>query len=186
MIAIRPLTAIAEADLLRLIQGYTSSAKYVVAKTETPERVTFTLEWATLAQPYVKRWDPPDPELRERYLRMPAEGCSLGVFADERLAGLALTEPQAWNRSLWIWEFHIAAEYQRRGLGRRLMEAVAAQARAEGRRCLVVEVQNTNAPAIQFYRAAGFAIEAVDLSYYTNADLERDGEVALFMKRRLE
>lgn len=186
MIAIRPLTAITEADLLRLIRGYTASAKYVVAKTEAGERVTFTLEWVTLARPYVKRWDPPDPELRERYLRMPARGFSFGAYDGETLAGLALAEPQAWNRELWIWEFHVAVEHQRRGLGRRLMEAVAARAHAGGMRCLVVEVQNTNAPAIQFYRAAGFAIEAVDLSYYTNADLEPGGEVALFMKRRLE
>lgn len=186
MIAIRPLTAVTEADLSRLIIGYTSTARYAVSKTEAVARTTITLDWVALEQPHVKRWDSPDPELRERYLRMPAMGFSFGAYDGETLAGLALAEPQAWNRELWIWEFHVAVEHQRRGLGRRLMEAVAARARAGGMHCLVVEVQNTNAPAIQFYRAAGFAIEAVDLSYYTNADLEPGGEVALFMKRRLE
>jgi ribosomal protein S18 acetylase RimI-like enzyme len=49
----------------------------------------------------------------------------------------------------------------------------------------LVETQNTNLPAIRFYRAVGFEIEAVDLSYYTNHDT-LDGEVAIFMKRKVE
>jgi ribosomal protein S18 acetylase RimI-like enzyme len=49
----------------------------------------------------------------------------------------------------------------------------------------VCETQDTNQPAIAFYRAVGFEIEAVDLSYYTNHDLA-GGEVAIFMKRKLE
>ncbi len=42
---------------------------------------------------------------------------------------------------------------------------------------------NTLVPAIDFYRAVGFAVEGIDLSYYTNDDL--NNEVAVFMKRRL-
>ncbi|MDE2700419.1 MAG: hypothetical protein OXI23_16220 [Gemmatimonadota bacterium] len=38
-------------------------------------------------------------------------------------------------------------------------------------------------PAIDFYRGVGFEVEGVDLSYYTNSDV--DGEVAVFMKRKL-
>lgn len=186
MIAVRPLAAVTEADLSRLIVGYTSTARYAVSKTETAARTTITLEWLELDQPYVKRWDPPAPDLLERYRQLPAEGFCFGAYAGETLVGLALAEQQAWNKSLWLWEFHIAAGQQRRGLGRQLMEAVATRARAAGLRCLVAETQNTNAPAIQFYRALGFTLEAVDLAYYTNADLEPGGEVALFMRRRLE
>jgi streptothricin acetyltransferase len=35
------------------------------------------------------------------------------------------------------------------------------------------------------YRAVGFEIDAVDPSYYTNHDAP-DGEVAIFMKRKVE
>lgn len=185
MIAVRPLTAISAAELERLIVGYTSTAKYVVAKTETVERTVITLERVALAEPYVKRWGPLAPDEAERYPRLPAEGFCLGAYQGEALVGLALAERQPWNDSLWIWEFHIAAEYQRRGVGRQLMAAVAARARAAGLRVLVCETQNTNAPAIDFYRSAGFALEGLDLSLYSNADLEPGGEVALFLKRRL-
>lgn len=47
------------------------------------------------------------------------------------------------------------------------------------------ETQNANVPAIDFYRAVGFGLEGVDLSYYSNVD-KLAGEVAVFMKRKLE
>ena len=42
-----------------------------------------------------------------------------------------------------------------------------------------------DAAAIQIYRQLGFRVEGVDLSYYTNEDYP-DGEIAIFMKRRLD
>jgi ribosomal protein S18 acetylase RimI-like enzyme len=52
------------------------------------------------------------------------------------------------------------------------------------RTCVMVCETNTNVPAISFYRQVGFSMDGVDLSYYTNRDLT-DGEVAIFMKRKL-
>ena len=63
------------------------------------------------------------------------------------------------------------------------MDQVAEVAKAEGLRILVCETQNTNVPAIVFYRSVGFEVGGVDLSYYTNRDVE--DEVAVFMKRKL-
>ena len=50
---------------------------------------------------------------------------------------------------------------------------------------IVCETQNYNVPAIEFYRKVGFEIEGIDLSYYSNRDMT-EGEVAIFMKRKLE
>ena len=50
------------------------------------------------------------------------------------------------------------------------MEALAEIGKLAGCRVIVCETQNTNAPAIDFYRRVGFEIGAVDLSYYTNKD----------------
>jgi len=98
--------------------------------------------------------------------------------------GLAIAETHHWNRILWIHEFHIAADVRGQGLGRQLMDAMADRARQNGLRALQVETQNTNVPAIRFYRQVGYEIEAIDLSYYTNRDVE-DYEVAIFMRRKL-
>jgi ribosomal protein S18 acetylase RimI-like enzyme len=78
----------------------------------------------------------------------------------------------------------VAQPCQRQGIGRRLMEALAVRATEAGLRVMVCETQNTNLPAIDFYRSVGFEIEGVDLSYYSNRDLI-EGEVAIFMKRKL-
>lgn len=65
-----------------------------------------------------------------------------------------------------------------------LADELASRAQAAGLRALAVETQNTNVAAIRFYRSVGFAIEGIDLSYYSNIDVE-DGEVAIFLKRKL-
>jgi ribosomal protein S18 acetylase RimI-like enzyme len=96
--------------------------------------------------------------------------------------GIALTEPREWNRSLWVQELHVTEGHRGCGLGRRLLERAVEHARTLRMRCVVCETQSSNVPAIRFYRALGFALEGVDLSYYTNEDRMR-GEVAVFMKR---
>ncbi len=185
MIDIRPLDTITYADIARVMPGYTSGQRYQVGKVETPERIAITLELVALEAPYVRRWGEDESENEAHYREIIArDRLSLGAYDGERLAGLSIGERHAWNRSLWIWEFGVEEPYRRRGIGRRLMDGMAALGRAAELRTLVVETQSTNVPAICFYRALGFAVEAVDLSYYTNDDYD-GGEIAIFMKRKL-
>jgi ribosomal protein S18 acetylase RimI-like enzyme len=112
------------------------------------------------------------------------QGLSLAAYDGAHMIAIAIAEARRWNRSLWVWEFHVAPDYQRQGIGRQLMQALADVARSAGMRVMVAETQNTNLPAVSFYRQVGFNIDGIDLSYYTNRDLI-DGEVAIFMKRNL-
>jgi ribosomal protein S18 acetylase RimI-like enzyme len=184
-IRISGLTALTRADLERLIVGYTSSEKYTVTKREAEAQITLQLDLITLASPYTAP-DPIEEDMLRRYTALAGNGLSLGVYDGEVLVGMALAEPQPWNNSLWVWEFRVAATHQQRGLGRALMETLIEKARTAGFRILVCETQTTNIPAIRFYRALGFSVEGIDLSLYSNNDLRPDGEVAMFMKRRLE
>ncbi|MDX2138471.1 MAG: GNAT family N-acetyltransferase [Chloroflexota bacterium] len=114
------------------------------------------------------------------YADITAAGLSLMAFDDGVPVAIALSTVQAWNGSFWLQEFHVVPDYHGRGVGRLLMDAVKERARSSGCRTIVCETQNTNVPAIRFYRRMGFRIEAVDISLYGNDDL--DHEVALFMK----
>ncbi len=185
MLEIHPLRALDD-DLLRsLIVGYTSGARYEVEKVETPEHTRIELRLVHLPQLFVKRYPDLDTQTAAHYKRLVEQGNSFGAFEGERCVGLALAEPRTWNRSFLLHELHVSEDFQRQGIGRRLIEALAAHGRTLGLRCIVCETQTTNVPAIQFYRAMGFTLEGIDLSLYTNHDRER-GEVALFMKKPLD
>lgn len=182
MIDIRPLPTISQADIDRIMPGYTTTEKMVVGKTESLEQTVITLRLVTLKRPYAKKWDSSEDEIR-RYQAIVAGGLSLGVYDGGLLIAFAIVERRDWNRVLWIWEFGVAGSHRRQGIGRRLMDELEKIARREGLRVMVAETQNTNVPAIRFYRAVGFEIDAVDLSYYTNHDMA-GGEVAIFVKRK--
>ncbi len=184
MVVIRPLSSIDASLLERLITGYTSSEMYRVTREETPDTVSFALRLTVLEQPFVKRYSPVNATELQRYSDLAAVGHAFGAFDGESCVGIAICEPQRWNNGLTVWEFHITPECRGEGVGRALMSAVEAHARDEGMRCLVCETQTSNVPAIRFYRALGFTIDAVDLSLYSNNDMEQ-GEVAVFMKKRI-
>jgi ribosomal protein S18 acetylase RimI-like enzyme len=184
MIRIAKLTQIDSKRLRALTAGYTSPAKYVVSKTESEEVTTITLTLSPIDPPYVKRFGK-DEELEAHYDEILKQGLSLGAYDGNELIGIAIAEKREWNKSMWVWDFHIDADYQGQGIGTKLMNTLAKNAMEADLRVMVCETQNTNVPAINFYRKVGFEIEGLDLSYYTNKDVE-EGEVAIFMKRKLE
>lgn len=181
MALIRKLEAIDEKSLKRLIRGYVSQEKYAIRREENGETILFRLELLALEQPYQKQFE---LDALEAYQSMISDGFSLAAYAEDAIVGVALATVQDWNRALWIHEFHVLESHQGKGIGRDLMEALAEKARDAGLRIMFCETQNTNVPAIRFYRKLGFSLDALDLSLYSNEDYP-DGEIALFMKRKV-
>jgi ribosomal protein S18 acetylase RimI-like enzyme len=184
MIEISPLTKLVLADLERVASGYTSNGKYEVAYSDSENQSSIRLQFIEIKKPYVKKYDHYDEETFQRYTELLNNGFSFGAYDNDLLVGLILAEPREWNRSLWVWEFHVAETHRNQGIGKRLMERAADSAKRIHLRTIVCETQNTNANAIHVYRKLGFRLEGIDISYYTNTD-HPDGEVAVFMKRRL-
>jgi ribosomal protein S18 acetylase RimI-like enzyme len=184
MVEINLLSQLPFDDLKRVISGYVSHHKYVIGKTEAADQTVISVHLAGLDRPYVKRYDHLDAETLARYSQVLKHELSFGAYDDGRLVGMVLAEPYQWNNSLWVHEFHVAETYRGQGIGRQLMEFLAKTGKAAGLRTIVCETQNTNVPAIRFYRRLGFTLEGIDLSYYTNDDWP-DGEIAVFMKKRL-
>ena len=181
---IRPLQHLELGDLRRLVVGYTSDAKYVVTHFEGDQAAEINMILSPLAQPYVKHYEE-DEYLNAHYAEIVPNGNSFGAWVEGKLVGLAICEIVDWNNTLKVWEFHIEEAFHHQGIGRALMEKVIAHAQAEDVRVISCETQNTNVPAIRFYRAMGFHIGAIDLSLYENDDVQH-GEVAIFMKYPLD
>ncbi|MBI5891247.1 MAG: ribosomal protein S18-alanine N-acetyltransferase [Nitrosomonadales bacterium] len=81
-----------------------------------------------------------------------------------------------------LLDIAIAARYQRRGWGGRLLEEMMALARRHGMRRAVLEVRASNAAAIILYRNAGFTDIGLRRDYYP---AENGREDAILMGREL-
>jgi ribosomal protein S18 acetylase RimI-like enzyme len=183
MIELRPLRTFDVNVIQPLIVGYDSAAEYVVTHVDTADVMSMELRLQPLERPYIRRWEPIDAETLVDLAHAVESGYSWGAYAGEELVGVALASPQEWNRTLWVWEFHIAGPWQRQGVGQRLMAALVDQAGRANFRAVVCETQNTNVPAINFYRKQGFVFDGSRLTLYAGSEIEN--EVAIFMKRHL-
>jgi ribosomal protein S18 acetylase RimI-like enzyme len=182
MITIRPYAPVRATELNLLTGPYTCTDTYRVTYQDSETGSGFALDLVALAAPHVHRYS----HIDDAWVRdnLANADCAYGAFDGERLVGVLIAEKRAWNDSLWVWEFHVAAERRGQGIGRLLMEQATAHAKAAGLRVIICETQNRNSAAIKAYRRLGFRPEGIDISYYTNQDYP-DGEVAVFMKRRL-
>ncbi len=142
------------------------------------EEFLFRLVEEMVSPPVQKRYefDPSNSEERQTW--------DVAVIAEEAgaLAGFAAAQYVAWNRRVILWHLYVQPAYRGQGVGTRLLDAMDFFAQSVQARCLWLETQNTNYPAIQFYRRSGFAFCGFDTSLYDPATLGKD-EIALFLTR---
>lgn len=184
-IAIVPLSVAHISQLPSIILGYTTYEKYRIERRETPEETVFCLQLTKLSEPVDISYSHLGEAELARYAGLASNGCCFAAVQDAHLAGIAIAEPQAWNHTLTVWEFHVAPDFQRRGVGRLLMARLVDTAVSLNLRALACETQSTNMPAIRFYRQMGFTLDGIDVSYYTNEDYEPKQDVAVFMKYKI-
>lgn len=77
----------------------------------------------------------------------------------------------------------VAAEWQRRGIGRELLAFATRLARDYGAARLLLEVRPSNLAALALYAAAGFSRVALRRDYYPAGDARED---AIVLQRELE
>ena len=159
------------AALSGLETGFTTERIYRPVR----EELSFRLVEETVQPPLRKQYEfhPSDPEARQNW------DYTAVAEADNALAGFAAAQYVAWNRRVILWHLYVMPASRGKGVGKRLLEAVDAYAQSVQARCVWVETQNVNYPAIQFYRRCGFASCGFDETLYDPSSLTQD-EVALF------
>jgi ribosomal protein S18 acetylase RimI-like enzyme len=98
---------------------------------------------------------------------------------DSVISGFAAAKYEEWNRRVVLWHLYVAPQHRGQGIGRTLLDAVMTFARSTEARCVWLETQNINYPAIQFYRRAGFRLCGLDASLYDPQAFSGE-EIALF------
>jgi len=166
-------------DDLALLAGLDTSFVTERIYRVTRSELGFALADDRVEPPLRKDYGPiiADPRLRELSFSVLAE-------RDGRLAGFAGLDYAAWNRRAVVRHLYVAPEYRRRGVGGALVAQLDASARSAGARCLWLETQNVNYPAVQFYLRAGFRLCGFDESFYAPATVAPP-ETALFFVRDL-
>ena len=141
--------------------------------------LTFRLEAESVAPPLRKRYPfaPADAEERRTW-----DVAAIAEDADGAAAGFAAAQSETWNRRVTLQHLYVAPAFRRQGVGTRLLAAVDAFARSIEARCLWLETQNVNVPAIRFYRRCGFTFCGFDSALYDPRHAP-ETEIALFFAR---
>jgi len=111
-----------------------------------------------------------------------AEGGYIAL-ANGQVAGAVLLNVEEWRSVTRIGDIIVGRQFRRYGIGTLLLNCAADWARKHGCWAIVLETQNVNYPAIQFYLRNGLEVWSIDRHFYPPGSIEH--EVAIFMGKQL-
>lgn len=159
------------------MNGYSTDKIFVVSAIEIGSSIEFILREKD--QAYTKTWEV-SPLNIEELNAVIEQGHSFGAFAEDELVGWAICDYRKSNNSLCIQHLLVSEAFRGQSAGRMLIKNINRKARELHCRIVEAETQNTNYPAIQFYRKAGFAITGINTKLYNDST-----ETALFLSFEL-
>ncbi|HZU69367.1 MAG TPA: GNAT family N-acetyltransferase [Ktedonobacteraceae bacterium] len=105
------------------------------------------------------------------------------ALADDQVAGVVLLNVEEWRSVARVEELIVGRQFRRYGIGSLLLNCASDWARKHGCWAIVLETQNVNYPAIQFYLRNGLEIWSIQQHFYPPGPNEH--EVAIFMGKKL-
>lgn len=155
------------------LNGYTTDKILAISFVEYSGSFEFILREKKLS--YTKTWKTDSNDMNDLN-EIIERGHSFGAFEDGKFIGWIICEHRTWNNSFCIENILISEEFRRNGAGAQLIKNAVLEAKNLNCRIIELETQNTNYPAIQFYRRLGFGITGINTRLYENSE-----ETAVFM-----
>jgi len=130
--------------------------------------------------------DPPVGKTNPRPRLELSDGLLVACAGGE-VIGYGELQFESCNDRARIEHIYVSGRFRGRGVGRSLIDALAERARRErAARCLWLETQNVNYPAVQFYLRMGFRLCGLDETLYRPGDPHlMPDETALYFARDL-
>lgn len=98
--------------------------------------------------------------------------------AEDRIVGRIMLMKN-WNAYAYIEDIKVAPAYRRYGVGRKLIDEAKDWAKSGGMPGIMLETQNNNVRACQFYESCGFILGGFDSCLYKGLD-KTTQEIALY------
>jgi GNAT superfamily N-acetyltransferase len=117
--------------------------------------------------------------------RLAALHYSVVAVSESGIVGLAAAEYSEWNRRVILHHLYVSQALRQSGVGSLLLQNVTAWSASTSARCLWLETQNVNFPAIRFYKNRGFLFCGLDTSLYDPNTVDQL-EIGLFFTKSLE
>jgi GNAT superfamily N-acetyltransferase len=105
------------------------------------------------------------------------------ALADDQVSGVVLLNVEEWRSVARIEDIIVGRQFRRYGIGSLLLNCASDWARKQGCWAIVLETQNVNYPAIQFYLRNGLEVWSIQRHFYPPGPVEH--EVAIFMGKKL-
>lgn len=150
-----------------------------------PNTPAFAFElWETpVDMPLYKSFREYEHKLEEVEARLSCVDGGYVALADEEVAGAILLNLEEWRSVTKVEDLIVGRQFRRFGIGSLLLKCASDWARNRGCCAIVLETQNVNYPAIQFYLRNGLEVWSIYQHFYPPGPVEY--EVAIFMGKEL-
>lgn len=140
--------------------------RYLVSEMATVRitRTGFSLDYTPLPKAEWRTYTEDSVFTAEELFKRKDATC-LFAFSDNQLVGQAVVVKN-WNDLAMVWDLRVDAHMRRKGVGRELLAACEDWAKSQGLQGLMLETQDTNPSACQFYERYGFVLGGVDRMLY--------------------
>ena len=152
---------------------------------QTLDRPALAFElWDTPVDPPIyKSFREYEHKLEEVETRLNSVEGGYVALAGGQIAGAVLLNVEQWRSVARIEDIIVGRQFRRYGIGSLLLKCASDWARNRGCWAIVLEAQNVNYPAIQFYLRNGLEVWSIHQHFYPPGSVEH--EVAIFMGKRL-
>jgi GNAT superfamily N-acetyltransferase len=154
-----------------------------VSQTVDKPALAFELWETPVDPPLYKSFREYEHKLEEVETRLRSVEGGYVALAGEQIAGAILLNVEQWRSVARIEDIIVGRQFRRFGIGSLLLKCASDWARNRGCWAIVLETQNVNYPAIQFYLRNGLDVWCVHQHYYPPGPVEH--EVAIFMGKKL-
>lgn len=162
-----------------LLMDYVTPTYYDVEVQRQERGFSVNIQLREFFEPLVIRsetYDFPDSLYQDHWVAAEA----YGILHEGKLIAAMELCPESWSNRLRMTELWVHPDFQKQGLGGKLMDFAKDYVRKKKYRTLMLETQSCNVNAVDFYLHKGLTLIGFDACCYNNKDLERK-EVRLEM-----